>query len=180
MRYSIDFDKLINKLVPYYIGGRKLILYLQALIKPLQESNKAFQEWARNTRIEASMTSQVFKFEWFLNYKFSRYFKNPNEKITISSNIGNFGTPMYNEHSDLAGIKNVILYTEDETGSETASFYHEGERTKARSYSFAVQSPAIDTRLITRNDYLNQLKYQIDKYKLAGKTYIIILNNETL
>lgn len=34
MRYVIDFAKTINRLVPYYIGGRKLILYLQALMKP--------------------------------------------------------------------------------------------------------------------------------------------------
>ena len=74
MRYAINFDKTINRLVPYYIGGRRLILYLQALMKPLQEANDAFVEYAKETRIEASMTSQKFKFEWFLNRKFSKYF----------------------------------------------------------------------------------------------------------
>ena len=42
MRYAINLDKTVNQLVPYYLGGRKLILYLQALMKPLQTINDAF------------------------------------------------------------------------------------------------------------------------------------------
>ena len=71
MRYYINFDKTINQLVPYYIGGRKLILYLQALMSPLRRLNDDFVSYAKETRIEAAMTSQIFKFEWFLNHKFS-------------------------------------------------------------------------------------------------------------
>lgn len=74
MRYYINFDKTINQLVPYYIGGRKLILYLQALMSPLRRLNDDFVSYAKETRIEAAMTSQIFKFEWFLNHKFSKYF----------------------------------------------------------------------------------------------------------
>lgn len=63
MRYFINFDKTINQLVPYYIGGRKLILYLQALMFPLRRVNDGFVEYAKETRIEAAMTSQIFKFD---------------------------------------------------------------------------------------------------------------------
>lgn len=76
MRYFINFDKTINQLVPYYIGGRKLILYLQALMSPLRRVNDDFVEYAKETRIEAAMTSQIFKFEWYLNRKFKKYFAN--------------------------------------------------------------------------------------------------------
>lgn len=180
MRYSIKFDRLINELVPHYIGGRKLILYLQSIMKPLQELNDRFKEWARETRIEASMTSQVFKFEWFLTRRFSRYFANPNGKITISSNIGNFGTPMYGERAETVGNENVKLYKQDEEDAETAVFYRDGERTAEKMYSFAVHTPSINTELISKEEYTNLLRFQIDKYKLAGKTYIIIFDNETL
>ena len=46
MRYSINFDKTINQLTPHYIGGRKLILLMQALVSPLQILNKDFAEYA--------------------------------------------------------------------------------------------------------------------------------------
>lgn len=84
MRYKINFDKTINQLVPYYIGGRKLILYLQALMKPIQELSNAFSEYAKEQRIETAMTSQIFYFEWFLNRKFSKYFLNGGQ-ITIKN-----------------------------------------------------------------------------------------------
>lgn len=180
MRYAINFDKQINRLVPHYIGGRKLILYLQALMKPLQELNDKFKEWAREMRIEASMTSQTFKFEWFLNRRFSKYFQNPSDRLVISSGTGNFGTPMYNEDTELVGIENVKLYGQNEEGVETAVFYRDGERTEERKYSFTVHSPAINTELISKEEYVSLLCYQIDKYKLAGKTYTIIFDNETL
>ena len=61
MRYRINFDKTINQLVPYYLGGRRLILYLQALIRPLQQANESFVEYAKETRIEAAMTSQDYQ-----------------------------------------------------------------------------------------------------------------------
>lgn len=177
MRYQINFDKLVNKLVSYYLGGRKLILYLQALLKPLQATNELFHEWAIETRIEASMTSQVFKFEWFLNRRFSKYFVDPNARISISNGTGNIGTPMYDERVSLIGIEHVKLYKESENG-ETTPFYKEGERTSPNPYSFIVSSPVINDT-ISQTDYLNMLRYQIDKYKLAGKTYKIIFN-ETL
>lgn len=61
MRYFINFDKTVNQFVPHYLGGRKLILFLQSILVPLQQLNKEFSEWAKEKRIEASMTSQIFK-----------------------------------------------------------------------------------------------------------------------
>ena len=33
--YRINTDRLVNQLVPHYLGGRKLILFLQAILQPL-------------------------------------------------------------------------------------------------------------------------------------------------
>lgn len=107
MRYFINFDKTINQLVPYYLGGRKLILYLQALMSPLRKLNDGFVEYAKETRIEASMTSQIFKFEWYLNRKFSKYFLNGGV-ISIKNSEG-LGVPIYNESANIHEFKCVGL-----------------------------------------------------------------------
>ena len=99
MRYYINFDKTINQLVPYYIGGRKLILYLQALMSPLRRLNDDFVSYAKETRIEAAMTSQIFKFEWFLNHKFSKYFAHGGS-ISIK-NTAVLGVPIYKESANI-------------------------------------------------------------------------------
>lgn len=175
MRYSINFDKTINQLTPHYIGGRKLILLMQALVAPMRFINDEFAMFAQEKRVEASMTSQMLPFSWFLNNRFGKYFLDKDSKIVIT-NISTLGVPLYNESADIPKSQNLSLYLESEGSSHGKKFYYQNERTDSNSYSFLIHSPAIDTSLISMDNYLTMLKYQIDKYKLAGKTYKIVFN----
>ncbi len=174
MRYTINFDKVINQLVPYYIGGRKLILYLQALVKPLQALNEQFVEYAKETRIEASMTSQPIMFEWYLNRKLSKYFANGGT-IAIHT-TERLGTPVYYQNVDEA--EHLLLHNKLEN-EDSAKFYYQNEKTENSSYSFIVSSPMINTSLLDADAKVAKQKYEamlrnyIDKYRLAGKTYRI-------
>lgn len=172
MRYFINFDKTINQLVPYYIGGRKLILYLQALLHPLRKTNDEFADYAKETRIETSMTSQIFKFEWYLNHKFQKYFADGG-RITIK-NSEVIGTPIYHESANVSSDQDILIFKEDETSiSRQLILYRSDENTDERSVSFVVTTPQIDTELISEQKYIAMLKYVIDRYRLANKTYII-------
>lgn len=174
MRYFINFDKTINQLVPYYIGGRKLILYLQALISPLRQANDEFVAYAKETRIEAAMTSQIFKFEWYLNHKFSKYFLNGGRIVIKNSEIP--GTPFYKQSANISTADNALVYREDGDDSPPAKqlvLYRSDEQTDESSVSFYVTTPQIDKKLIPEQKYIAMLKYVIDRYRLANKTYII-------
>lgn len=173
MRYVINFDRVINQLVPYYIGGRKLILYLQALVKPLQLVNEQFVEYAKETRIEASMTSQPIMFEWYLNRKLSKYFANGGS-IAIKT-TERLGTPVYYQNVDTT---HLTLHNQSEQ-ADPAKFYYQHEKTEDSSYSFIVTSPPINTKLLDADSkvamqkYETMLRHYVDKYRLAGKTYRI-------
>lgn len=172
MRYFINFDKTINQLVPYYIGGRKLILYLQALMSPLRRLNDDFVTYAKETRIEAAMTSQIFKFEWYLNRKFKKYFANGG-RISIKNSEG-LGAPIYKESANVDVSQNMLVYYDIETGiTRQLVLYRSDEQTEESSVSFIVTTPQIDTKLISEQKYVAMLKYVIDRYRLANKTYII-------
>lgn len=172
MRYRINFDKTINQLVPYYLGGRRLILYLQALIRPLQQANESFVEYAKETRIEAAMTSQIIKFEWYLNRKFSKYFVNGGRIVIKNSEQP--GTPIWHESANITQSDNMLVHTESEaTEPHQLILYRSDEQTDESSVSFFVATPRIDTKLISESKYIAMLKYVIDKYRLANKTYII-------
>ena len=176
MRYAINFDKLINRLVPHYIGGRKLILYLQAIMKPLQDINDEFVSYAKETRIEAAMTSQIFKFEWFLNRKFSKYFTDGG-RISIK-NGEHIGTPIYYGNASIPLSEHMVMYYNSENTNKV-SLYHQNEKTEGNQVSFVVTSPAVDTSLITAEQYEKMLRYYIDKYRISGKTYVIkYISNE--
>lgn len=173
MRYKIDFDKTVNQLVPYYLGGRNFILLLQSLMKPLQFVNDAFVEWANETRIEASMTSQVFKFEWFLNRRFEKYYQNPGDRIYISGKE-DLGVPLYDQDNSSVNAQHPVLYAENEAG-ETVILRMSGERLEMTTYSFVVHVPAPDESKISVNEYVSMIQYQVNKYKLSGKTYIVTI-----
>lgn len=193
MRYAINFDKTINQLVPYYLGGRRFILFLQSCIKPLQQINKIFVEYAKETRIEASMTSQIFKFEWFLNRKFRKYFESPTALITIK-NGEKLGVPVYNESaSDIAEADELKLWLQSEKTDPPVdpAFYHSDELTEGSSHSFLVCVPKLWEQKdqdgnptgqlrdgITVDQFRAMLSFWVDKYRVAGKSYKIIINNQ--
>lgn len=175
MRYKIDFKKLVNRFVPHYMGGRKLILYLQSCVEPLQVVSNTFSDWAKETRIEASMTSQIFKLEWFLNRKFSKYFLNAGERISIK-NGEKLGVAIYYQSASIDTEDNMLLYQESENENNTA-LYHSDDTTTESSHSFTVYSPVIDTTKISQASYNAMLSYYIDKYKISSKSYIIKYND---
>jgi len=176
MRYSINFDKTVNQLVPHYLGGRKLILFLQSLMKPLQAINDAFIDYAKETRIESAMTSQKIMFEWFLNRKFQQFFLDGG-LITIT-NGERIGSPIYYENADISKSDNMLLYEESENkGTDNTALYHSNEKTDQNSFSFVVSSPSINTNLISQEQYEAMLSYWVDRYRLSGKTYKIKFNS---
>lgn len=171
MRYFINFDKTINQLTPSYIGGRKLILFIQSLLSPLRSVNDEFVDWAKETRIEASMTSQVFQFEWYLNRKFSKYFIDSAHRIVIT-NSTQTGVPIYAENASIPKSDHMVSHFEEENIKDEP-LYFQNEKTATNSCSFIVSSPIIDESKISIDAYRAMLSYYIDKYKLANKTYII-------
>ena len=111
-RYRLPTDRLINCLTPHYLSGRRYILLLQSLVWPLQSLNDRFCAWARERQIEARMTSQVMWFEWWLNYRFRRYFRDASDAIYITDS-----TPL-----------GVDLYHEGATVGRPFTVWYEGEQ----------------------------------------------------
>lgn len=182
MRYKIDFDTAINQLTPFFMRGRKLVLYLQALLYPLKAVNDEFVEYAKETRLDAQMTSQVILFEEYLTRKFRKYFANPDSRFVIES-YKVIGTPLQLASSPNA--KSTYIYTqEEETPTTKGNFIAYGERDGVdestddevitNQCSFVVVAPAIKANCeITTDEYIELVRFLVDKYKLANKTYKI-------
>ena len=54
-RYKLPTDKLVNRLVPYYLSGRKYILFLQSLVYPLHSLSEKFRAFAAEKHIEVAL-----------------------------------------------------------------------------------------------------------------------------
>lgn len=180
MRYRLPTDRLTNQLVPHYLAGRKYILFLQSLVWPLKTLNDRFVAFAKEKRIEAAMTSQVFYFEWYLNRKFGRYLADPSQKIYIKES-DTLGVDIYFEHA--AYSKPFTVYFEGEQvitsrEAECPRLMHLKSEEKAfNKVSFMVCVPQIN---IAEHEFVHMLSYAVNTYKIAGKTYLIKIDNKEL
>ena len=173
-RYKLPTDKLVNRLVPYYLSGRKYILFLQSLVYPLHSLSEKFRAFAAEKHIEARMTSQVMYFEWYLNHKFARYLKNSGERLVISQS-DSLGVDIY--HEDAAYGKPFTLWYNFEEVTpgvkpeeKPREFHFLAEEKAINRVSFMVLVPEIN---ITEKEFVYMLSFVINTYKVAGKTYLI-------
>lgn len=72
--YDISNIQVINRVLPWWLRGRKTILLLTAIFYPLVMLHKIWMAWALERLIEASTTSQPKSLAWYLNYKLRKHF----------------------------------------------------------------------------------------------------------
>lgn len=180
MRYALDTDKLVNRLVPHYLSGRRYILFLQSLVFPLKTLNDTYQVFTREKLIESRMTSQVMYFEWFLNYKFGRYLNDRRDRIFIHDSQS-MGVDLYHEGASYTTACTLWYNGEEITALEPEefprAFYQKGEEKFINRVSFIVCVPPI---VIRTQEFVNMVSYVIHSYRLAGKTYLIKIDQQEI
>lgn len=172
MRYKINIDKTVNDLVPSTLRGRWHVLFIQSIMHPLQILNDKFVKFAKDKHIEARMTSQIMYFEWFLNYKLSHYFVNASDRITIIDR-NTLGVPVYHSPNP----NTFVVWSRDNEDKAHPVFFHKSDELVIEKYSFIVSCPELKPDL--QEECLYMLKYWVDRYKVAGKTYAIKTTNLT-
>lgn len=173
--YRINTDRLINQLVPHYLGGRRIILFLQSCMQPLNSLNQRWKVWADEKRLEAAMTSQIILLEYYLNHKFNKYLQDRSKRIIISDGIVN-GVPLFWQDSE-AYNSSWVLYHSIETpieGQETVSLRYKDEKQANSDASFYVCCPAINPQVITKQELTAMISYHVRRYCIAGKKFNII------
>lgn len=126
------------------------------------------------------MTSQVLYFEWYLNYKFKRYFTSREDKIFISEG-SSLGVDIYKENA--VNGKPFTVWRENEQVNtenpleEPREFYRIGEERAVNKVSFMVNVPELT---IPTKEFVYMLSFVVNTYKVAGKTYLIKIDGEEI
>lgn len=179
MRYTLPTDRLVNQLLPYYLGGRRLILLVQSLVSPLRSLNSKFEEFAKKKMIEARMTSQIMYFEWYLSWKFRKYFEIYDEQIFIQQGVDK-AVKIWHENAK-NGQPFTIWLEGEEISLETPveekpqEFYYKIEEKLINQVSFVILVPKIK---INKQEFVYMLTHAVNTYKLAGKTFLIHISNQ--
>jgi hypothetical protein len=167
-------------LVPHYLPGRRFILFLQSLVWPLKTLNDRFVVFAKEKRIEAAMTSQVFYFEWYLNRKFGKYLADPSQKIVITEGSP-IGVDIYHQNAQYSvpftvWFENEQIVGADETEQPRLMRLIVEEKAVNKA-SFMVCVPAI---AIPEYEFVYLLSHTVNTYKLTGKTYLIKIDSKEI
>ena len=109
-KYYIDIVKTVNQLTPHYLTGRKLLLFLYATLQPLQDTINSFCAWAKETSIEANMTSQVIMLAWYINHKLGKYYTNSEDTVIIEDGASRKGVGVWNEIGRASCRERVCQY----------------------------------------------------------------------
>lgn len=173
-RYSINFDRLVNVMVPDYLRNRKYVLFLQSLVYPLQASNEKFLRYTEMKKLEASMTSQVILFKWYLNKLYGKYLVNSEDSIEIIDAV-DVGVPIYRQNDPNMKPCTFWFLTDNwesvkGTDEEPKKFYHRHENVSVNKASFTVSVPQIT---IPQEEFVTMISSTVNQYKIAGKTFII-------
>lgn len=179
-RYRLPTDKLVNRLTPHYLSGRRYLLLIQSLVWPLKTLNDRFCLWAREHQIEARMTSQMLWFEWWLNDRFRRYFQDERDTITIADSTP-LGADLYHESSK-TGRPFTVWYEGEQVSAgnemeKPRALYLLSEEKMVRKVSFMVCVPPIT---IPTQEFVYMLSYVVNRYRTAGKTYLIKIDGEEI
>lgn len=178
MRYKLPIDRLVNQLVPHYLSGRRFILFVQSCLYPLQGLNERLRTFARERHIEARMTSQVIYFEWYLNYRFGKYLKDGRDRIFIRDSES-LGVDLYHEKSEYQRPCTLWFNGEEITATDEAErprpFYRLAEEKIVNKVSFMVCVPPVT---VAARELVYMLSFAVNRYRIAGKTYLIKIDEE--
>ncbi len=178
MRYKLLVDRLVNQLVPHYLCGRRLILLVQSALHPLQALNDRFRLFTREKHIEARMTSQVIYFEWFLNYRLGKYLAAREDRIFLRD-TSPVGVDIYHQAAEHA--RPFTVWYEGEAvatvrpDEQPRALHRTAEERTIGKVSFMVAVPRIT---IPQQEFVHMLSCIVNTYRLAGRTYLILIDGE--
>lgn len=184
-QFKIDINKAICRLLPFYLRGRRIILFLEGIAKPLDNFNNgenSFASWADKTLLSASMSAQPMRLEWYLNHLYK-------EKWQLKSNITvtNYAptqTVIYrrdecSENGDANGKNTplspnmipLIVYTKDER--KHPSTIKIKEEVAGIGTNVLINIPKITNASLDVDKCVKELQNTINKYMPIGATYLV-------
>lgn len=159
---NIDNAKLIGKLLPYWVRGRKISLFMQAILKPIVTVHQAFQVWALKKYIECHITAQKASLEWYLNYQLSSHFKYSDATFYIVFGMNDayccFNSGLW---------VNEFLFENDYYWDDGDSVGENSSNMEAVVGHIKLYAPAIvETINYTSADYERDIKMILSKYMI--------------
>lgn len=160
--YHIDFDRLVEMLLPGFLRKPRMTAFMQACVTPAKNLYERFQAFSQLQEYEAGITAQAGLIEKALNDAFDPVAR----RFEIVHELLNDGPVIFLE-SDNQASQNPVLYLEADAQSNAGMVMHlDSESSELPTgIDFRVKAP-LDTQ-----SNQEAIKSMVLKYKLASKTF---------
>lgn len=175
-KYQIDNARAICRLLPFWIRGRKMILFLEAISHPLEKIHDAFKEWAYERLIDAAITSQQLSLVWFLNHRLRKHFVNQGDSFRITSDAFSEGEIVYNFSENLlAGNHYAYDYGEEvEPATENMLLKNFNEGVTYNADIIIIAPDIVEAEGYGKENYKNEIRRYIDSYITVPDKYEVL------
>jgi hypothetical protein len=153
--YDIDNSRIICRVLPFFVRGRRMILFLEAVASPLARLHKSFLKWAYRIIVGTRATSQTTVFIWYLNYLFREHFKDKNDSFTIGQDQdGDYMLAINPDEHQIAAMFFPYIYS-----------IGEADRTFHKPVKYASDGMGLSPVVITAPKLAADSSYTETKYK---------------
>ena len=192
-KYAVDNQKLVSRLLPYFLRGKKILLFLLSIISPIESLHFNWRKWALAKTIEASASTQPVVFRWYLKKMLQPYMANPNDEFRIGVGEAEYYLYIFEDDADfnkytnfgyywlfenLADKNDIVNRHIDNAGEENWILIKErGENTDDTEAAVTISAPShIST--ISDSDYVRMIKQCVEKYLVYDIQYEITINKQ--
>ena len=177
-RYDIDNNKVICRVIPFYLRGRKLILLMEACAHPLKSIHIEFKKWALERMIEASTTSQAMSLQWYLTHVFQSLFIDKKQQFRIIPDTLSLGAVIYDKEEPKTHSDNTYLYNKTNDPAieftEQMILRYKDETENSYNADIIINAPKIqETAEYDNDNYINDIRKRVDKYMTTRIAYEI-------
>lgn len=160
--YEIDFDRLVEILLPGFLRKPKMTAFMKACVAPAKNLYQRFQAFSQLQEYEAGITAQAGLIEKALNDAFDPALR----RFQIVHELLNDGPVLFLDSDNQSG-QNPVLYLEADAQSNSGIVMHlDSESSELPlGIDFRVKAP-----LNTQSNE-EAIKSMVLKYKLASKTF---------
>lgn len=173
----VDNAKLVGRILPFYLRGRRIALFILACLSPLVSCHKRFMSWALENWIAVHITCQKKSIIWYLNYKFKQYYANPNDSFHIEFGIiGKHNLLFRNvDYHQILEWTGPIYFNEESNQIDEMVIYGKDEVVERTGVAYITVPRAVYTNSFSEQRYFNEINNVLHKYMINFRKYNIIM-----
>lgn len=167
---NISNNRLIGRLLPFWIRGKHVALLLIGVLHPLVDTHTVFQKWALLKYIMAHITAQPISLEWYLDYRLHQHYVNPNDHMLITSGVEKPENIIFSDAEDeYTYIYTAPVFFDSEAQENDEMILYSDGEVYEHIDTIEIFAPDIVQRNYSYDDYFNEIMVLVKQFVTSFK-----------